>query len=156
MEWLKMGLGPLEKLISFLQAKSVTNDVQKKQVLRELQHNLNVFKNGYLNHFSEDTMIGHLANEAYKSAISSNFKFSKLRAGKIEPYHILDERNRRYQGWTIEQLLEKVDEKIEELRTLQRMNGGSVENLRNNTALMLSNVYFRLKLAADFIQSENK
>lgn len=156
MEWLKAGLGPLEKLISFLQAKSVTNDVQKKQVLRELQHNLNVFKNGYLNGFPEDTLIGNLTNEAYKSAITANFKFNKLRAGKIEPYHILDERNRRYQGWTIEQLFDKIDEKIEELRTLQRMNGGSVNNLRNNTALMLSNLYFRLKLAADFIQSEIK
>ena len=30
MEWLKAGLGPLEKLISFLQKKAVTNDVQKK------------------------------------------------------------------------------------------------------------------------------
>ncbi|MBC6490476.1 hypothetical protein ACFSQD_09135 [Flavihumibacter stibioxidans] len=156
MEWLKAGLGPLEKLISFLQTKSATNDVQKKQVLRELQHNLNVFKNGYLNSFPEDTLIGHLTNDAYKSAITANFKFNKLKAGKIEPYHILDERNRRYQGWSLEELFDKIDEKIEELRTLQRMNGGTVKNLRNNTALMLSNLYFRLKLAADFIQSEIK
>ena len=156
MEWLKAGLGPLEKLISFLQKKAVTNDVQKKQVLRELQLNLNVFKNGYLNNFGEDTLINHLSNDAIKAAVIANFSFARLKSGKIEPYHITDERNRRYQGWTIEQLFEKIDEKIEEMKTLQKMNGGSVTNLRNNTALMLSNLYYRLKLAAEFIRSDVK
>ncbi|KIC95343.1 hypothetical protein [Flavihumibacter solisilvae] len=156
MEWLKAGLGPLEKLISFLQKKADTNDVQKKQVLRELQQNLNVFKNGYLNSFGDDTLIVHLSNEAIKAAVVANFSFAKLKAGKIEPYHITDERNRRYQGWTIEQLFDKIDEKIEEMKTLQKMNGGSVANLRNNTSLTLSNLYYRLKLAAEFIRSDVK
>ncbi|MBZ5859491.1 hypothetical protein [Flavihumibacter profundi] len=156
MEWLKTGLGPLEKLISFLQQKSETADVHKKQLLRELRLNLSVFRNGYLNHFPEDTIIGHLSNEAIKAAIKANFKFTKLKPGKIEPYHILDERNRRYQGWTIAQLFDKIDEKIEEIKTIQQMNGGSVKRVRNNIALMLSNLYFRLKLAADFLQSELK
>ncbi|MBL7769488.1 MAG: hypothetical protein JNK20_10955 [Flavipsychrobacter sp.] len=156
MEWLKAGLGPLEKLISFLQARSKTNDVQKRELLRELQHNLNVFKNGYMNQFPEDTIIQHLNNEAIKAAIKSNFKFSKLKAGKIEPYHIKEDRNKRYIGWTMNQLFDKIDEKLEELRTLQKMNGGTVNQLRNNTSLMLSNLYYRLKLAADFIQSDMK
>ena len=85
-----------------------------------------------------------------------NFKFTKLKAGKIEPYHILDERNRRYQGWTIAMLFDKIDEKIEEIRTIQKMNGGTVHKVKNNMSLMLSNLYFRLKLAADFIQSDVK
>jgi hypothetical protein len=156
MEWLKTGLGPLEKLISFLQMKSDTTDVHKKELLRELRLNLSVFKNGYLNHFPEDTIISSLSNEAIKAAIKVNFKFTKLKPGKIEPYHIFDERNRRYQGWTIAQIFDKVDEKIEELRSIQKMNGGSVQKVKNNMALMLSNLYFRLKLAADFIQSDLK
>lgn len=156
MEWLKAGLGPLEKLISYLQSRSKTNDVQKRELLREMQHNLNVFKNGYLNRFSEDTIILHLSNDAIKAAIKANFKFSKLKPGKIEPYHIKEDRNKRYTGWTLDQLYDKIDEKLEELRTLQKMNGGSVKELRNNTALLLSNLYFRLKLAADFIQSDMK
>lgn len=156
MEWLKTGLGPLEKLISFLQRKADTNDVHKRQVLRELRLNLSVFRNGFLNHFPDDTIIGHLSNEAVKAAIQANFKFTKLKQGKIEPYHIQDERNRRYQGWTIAQLFDKIDEKIEELKTLQKMNGGTTSNLRNNITLMLSNLYYRLKLAADFIQSTDK
>lgn len=156
MEWLKAGLGPLEKLISFLQLKSDTTDIHKKELLRELRLNLSVFRNGYLNKFPDDTIISNLSNEAIRAAIKVNFKFTKLKAGKIEPYHILDERNRRYQGWTIAMLFDKIDEKIEEIRTIQKMNGGTVHKVKNNMSLMLSNLFFRLKLAADFIQSDVK
>ena len=156
MEWLKAGLGPLEKLISFLQLKSDTTDIHKKELLRELRLNLSVFRNGYLNKFPDDTIISNLTNEAIRAAIKVNFKFTKLKAGKIEPYHILDERNRRYQGWTIAMLFDKIDEKIEEIRTIQKMNGGTVHKVKNNMSLMLSNLFFRLKLAADFIQSDVK
>ena len=156
MEWLKAGLGPLEKLISFLQLKSDTTDIHKKELLRELRLNLSVFRNGYLNKFPDDTIIGNLSNDGIRAAIKVNFKFSKLKPGKIEPYHIQDERNRRYQGWTIATLFDKIDEKIEELRTIQKMNGGTVKQVKNNIPLMLSNLYYRLKLAADFIQSEVK
>lgn len=156
MEWLKTGIGPLKDLISFLHKKSATTDVQKKLLLKELTHNLNVFKNGYLNQFPEDTIISHLQNEAIRQAVRENFSFPKLKAGKIEPYHIHDERNRRYQGWTLEQLFDKIDEKIEELRTIQKMNNGSVKTVKNNIGLMLSNLYYRLKLAADFIKSDLK
>lgn len=156
MEWLKAGLGPLEKLISFLQQKSDTTDIHKKELLRELRLNLSVFRNGYLNKFPDDTIISNLSNEAIRAAIKVNFKLTKLKAGKIEPYHILDERNRRYQGWTIAMLFDKIDEKIEEIRTIQKMNGGTVHKVKNNMSLMLSNLYFRLKLAADFIQSDVK
>ena len=32
------------------------------------------------------------------------------------------------------------------------MNKGSVEDVKNNTSLMLSNLYYRMKLLADFIK----
>ncbi len=156
MEWLKTGIGPLKDLIAFLQKKSSTNDVHKKQVIRELQNNLNVFKNGFLNNASYDVMIDLLSNEAIKQAITANFTFKKLRPGTIEPYHIYDERNRRYSGWTAEKLVDKIDEKIEELKTIKKMNNGSVEKVKNNMSLMISNLYYRMKLLADFIRSENK
>ena len=57
-------------------------------------------------------------------------------------------------GWTAEKLMEKIDEKVEELKTLKKMNNGSVVNLKNNTGLMISNLYFRMKLLADFIKGE--
>ena len=154
MEWLNTSIGPLKDLITFLNKKSVTNDVHKKQVLRELQNNLNVFKNAFMNKISDDTIIDFLSNEAVKQAITANFSFKKLKTGTIEPYHIYDDRNKRYVGWTAEKLMEKIDEKVEELKTLKKMNNGSVVNLKNNTGLMISNLYFRMKLLADFIKGE--
>ena len=156
MEWFTTGIEPLKDLISFLQKKSVTNDVHKHQVIRELQNNLNIFKNGFINNSSNDVMIDLLSNEAMKEAIAVNFKYKKLKAGAIEPYHIYDERNRRYQGWTAEKLADKIDEKVEELKAIKKMNGGSVEKTKNNISLMMSNLYFRMKLLADFIRDKAK
>jgi len=156
MEWFTTGIEPLKDLISFLQKKSVTNDVHKRQVIRELQNNLNIFKNGFINNSSNDVMIDLLSNEAMKEAIAVNFKYKKLKAGAIEPYHIYDERNRRYQGWTAEKMADKIDEKVEELKAIKKMNGGSVEKTKNNISLMMSNLYFRMKLLADFIRDKAK
>lgn len=155
-EWLKSGIGPLKDLVTFLNKESRTSDVLKKQVIRELQNNLNIFHNGFLNNISQDVLIDMLSNEAIKSAIQQNFKFKKLRPGTIEPYHITEERNKRYTGWTTEKLIDKIDEKIEELKNIRKMNGGTVEGVKNNVSLMLSNLYYRMKLLADFIRSDMK
>ncbi|MBO9660773.1 MAG: hypothetical protein J7527_18265, partial [Chitinophagaceae bacterium] len=91
-----------------------------------------------------------------KEAIKNNFRFRKLKPGSIEPYHVYDDRNKRYIGWDAESLMDKIDEKIEELRNIKKMNGGSLDKVRNNVSLMLSNLYFRMKLLADFIRSDMK
>jgi len=96
LEWLKTGIGPLKDLLTFLNKESKTNDILKKQIIRELRNNLNIFHNAYLNNISPDVMIDMLTNDAIKEAIKNNFKFKKLRVGDIEPYHIYDERNRKY------------------------------------------------------------
>ena len=155
-EWLKTGIGPLKDLLAFLNTEAKTSDVHKKQVIRELRNNLNIFHNGMINDVSQDVIIDLLENECYKDALKNNFKFKKLKAGSIEPYHIYDERNRRYQGWDAEKMMDKIDEKIEELKNIKKMNGGSVANVKNNLSLMLSNLYYRMKLLADFIKSEIK
>lgn len=152
LEWLKAGIGPLKDLLAFLNKESKTSDIIKKQVIRELRNNLNIFHNAYLNSVSPDTMIDMLENEAIKEAIKQNFKFKKLKPGKIEPYHIKDERNKKYTGWDAEKLIDKIDEKIEELKNIKKMNKGSVETAKNNVSLMLSNLYYRMKLLADFIR----
>ena len=153
LEWLKTGIGPLKDLLTFLNKESRTNDVLKKQIIRELRNNLNIFHNAFLNNVSADVMIDMLTNDAIKDGIKNNFKFRKLKAGNIEPYHIFDERNRKYTGWDAEKLTDKIDEKIEELKNIKKMNGNSVEKVKNNISLMLSNLYYRMKLLADFIQS---
>lgn len=152
LEWLKTGIAPLKDLLTFLNNESKTSDVIKKQVIRELRNNLNIFHNAFLNEVKPDVMIDLLSNEAIKEAIKNNFKFKKIKAGNIEPYHVFDDRNKKYIGWDAERLIDKIDEKIEELRNIKKMNGGSVEKVKNNLSLMLSNLYYRMKLLADFIK----
>jgi hypothetical protein len=152
LEWLKTGMGPLKDLLVFLSKEGKTNDVLKKQMIRELRNNLNIFHNAYINEVSADVMIGMLENESIKECIKANFKFKKLKAGTIEPYHVIDERNKKYIGWDAEKLVDKIDEKIEELKNIKKMGGNSVEKVKNNVSLMLSNLYYRMKLLADFIK----
>jgi hypothetical protein len=152
LDWLKTGIGPLKDLLTFLNKESKTNDILKRQVIRELRDNLNVFHNAYKNNVSSDVMVDLLNNDAIKEAIKNNFKFKKLKAGAIEPYHVFDERNKKYIGWTAEKLVDKIDEKIEELKIIKKMNGNTVEKVKNNIALMLSNLYYRMKLLADFLK----
>lgn len=151
-DWLKTGIGPLKDLVSFLNKEAKTRDVVRKELLRELRNNLNNFHNGYLNQVEADVMIDMLENSAIREAVRANFKFRNLKPGRIEPYHIRDERNRRYIGWDAERLVEKIDEKIDELKNIRKMNKGTVQGTRNNISLMLSNLFYRMKLLADFIQ----
>jgi hypothetical protein len=153
MEWLKSGISPLKDLIDFLYKKSQTNDVIKKQLIKELRNNLNVFKNGFMNEVSYDTMIDLLCNDSIQEAVKANFAFNKLRPGTIPEEIIYNDRNKKYAGWTAERLIDKIDEKIIELKNIKRMHNGSVKEVKNNITLMVSNLYYRMKLLADFIQS---
>ncbi len=123
-----------------------------KQIIRELRNNLNIFHNAFLNEVSADVMIDMLSNEAIQKAIGENFKFKKLKPGSIEPYHVYNNRNKKYIGWAAEKLTDKIDEKIEELKNIKKMNKDSVAEVRNNISLLLSNLYYRMKLLADFIK----
>lgn len=153
MEWIKLSIGPVKDLIGFLHSKSKTNDVIKKQLFIELRNNLNVFSNGYRNEVPYDNIIDLLSNEAFRRAIDANFSFKKLRPGTIREIHIHDDRNRKYLGWDSEKLIDKIDEKITELKNIKKLNGGTVRSAKNNIPLMMSNLYFRMKLMADFIRS---
>jgi len=155
MEWIKTGISPLTDLISYINKKSQTNDVVKKRLLMELRNNLNLFKNGFLNSTPYDNVIDLLSNDAIQDAVKSNFPFRKLKGGVILPHHVFEERNKKYQGWTAEQLVDKIDEKIVELRNIKKLNGGSVKKVRNNIPLMMSNLYYRLKLLAEFIRDRD-
>jgi hypothetical protein len=152
LEWLKTGIGPLKDLITFLTKEGKTNDIVKKQVLRELRDNLVVFQNAYKNEVSPDIMIDMLSNEMIRKAVEYNFNFRKLKPGRIEPYHVFDDRNKKYIGWEADKLVDKIDGKIEELKIIKKMNGNSVEKAKNNVAVMLANLYYRMKLLTDFIK----
>jgi hypothetical protein len=151
-EWLKTGIGPLKDILTYLNKESKTNDMLKKLLIRELRNNLNIFHNAYLNEVSADVMIDLLSNSAIQDCNKNNFRFKKLKPGAVEPYHVTDDRNRKYIGWDAERLVDKIDEKIEELKNIKKMNGNSVGKAKNNISLMLSNLYYRMKLLADFIK----
>lgn len=151
-EWLKTGIGPLKDLIAYLNKESKTSDISKKKLVRELRNNLNIFHNAYLNNVSADMIIDMLGNDAVREAVASNFKFKKLKAGTIASHHIKDDRNKKYIGWNADKLVDKIDEKIEELKNIKKMNKGTVAGAKNNFSLMLGNLYYRMKLLADFIK----
>lgn len=154
LEWLKTGISPLKDLLTFLNKEGKTNDIHKRQVIRELRNNLNIFHNAFINNISPDVMIEMLSNEAIKEAIKNNFKFKKIKSGEIKPQHVFDDRNKKYIGWNAERLMDKIDEKIEELKNIKKMNGGSVANVKNNLSLMISNLYYRMKLMGEFLRNK--
>jgi hypothetical protein len=154
MEWIKLSIAPVKDLINFLHTKSKTNDVVKRQLFIELRDNLNVFNNGFLNESPYDNIIDLLNNSAIQQAIKENFSFKKLKPGVLEDRHIKDDRNKKYKGWTTEKLIDKIDEKITELKNIKKLNNGSVTKAKNNIPMMMSNLYYRMKLLADFIRSK--
>lgn len=153
MQWISSTIAPLQNLIGFLYKKSKTNDVHKKQLLTELRDNLNVFKNAFMDNTPYENVIDLLSNSAIRNAVKENFNFNKLRQGKIAAVHIKEDRNKRYLGWTAEKLTDKIDEKIQELKNIKQLNGGNIKKIETKVSVKLSNLYFRMKLLADFIQS---
>jgi hypothetical protein len=153
MDWITGNISQLKDLISFLHKKSKTNDIVKKHIIIELRDNLNLFQNAFINSFSYDNLVDLLSNQAYHEAIKNNFSFKKLRNSVIRSEDIFEERNKRYTGWTAEKLADRIDEKIVELKNIKKLNGGSFKNVKNDIPLMMSNLYFRMKLMADFIKS---
>jgi hypothetical protein len=153
--WLSSTVSPLQSLIGFLQKQSKTNDVQKKQVIMELRDNLNLFKEAYENPITYDRLIDLLSNDAYRNAVKENFNFKKIKSGNIKKQHIKDERNMRYFDWTAEKLMDKIDEKIQALKNVKKLNGGKLEKESQRVSLKISNLYFRMKLMADFIYAKD-
>ena len=156
MEWIKLSIAPIKDLIEFLTKKSKTTDIYKKQLFIELRNNLNVFRNGFMNEVPYDKLIDLLTNQAIQDAVKENFPFKKLKPGKIKASDIQDERNKKYIGWDTEKLLDKIDEKIVELKNIKKMNNDTVEQVKNNIPLMMSNLYYRIKLLVEFIRSDDK
>ena len=68
LEWLKTGIGPLKDMITYLNKEGKTTDVLKKQLLRELRNNLNIFHNAYPNKVSSLNPFDHEVQMLFRFA----------------------------------------------------------------------------------------
>ena len=91
---------------------------------------MKVFLHAYKNKVHPDKVIDNLSNKAILNAINDNFNFKKIKRGVIKEEHIKDDRNTKYRGWSCEKMISKIDEKIEELRTIKKLNT-STDNVEN-------------------------
>jgi hypothetical protein len=91
MTWINTSIGPLKDLISFLYKKSQTNDIHKRQIIRELRNNLIVFENAFINQVPADVIIDNLSNEAVREAVKADFHFDRIKSGHIAEEQIRDE-----------------------------------------------------------------
>ena len=155
MDWISVAIGAIDelrKILISLSAKSKSTNVHKKLIIRELRDNLKKYINVFKNKLSIDLLIDNISNIEITNAIRDDFDFDKLKKGTISEDLIKEPRNRKYIGWTATKLIDKIDEKIEELKSLKLLNNGTITNLlKTKINLMLSNQFYRMKLLARFI-----
>lgn len=128
------------------------NKATKDTLIRELKLNIKAFHTaGKTKKVNYDKLLELLQNDAIKNARKQRFTFNTIKFGKIERHHITDERNLRYQGKDCDWLFKNIDEKIEDLR-IQKQYHGSLNSIENsNIALQFSNLFYKLKLLAEYI-----
>jgi hypothetical protein len=150
-EWLSL-IGSLPEIITGLNKKAKTNVVVKKLLISELKNNLKHFKTAKKNNFSQTQLITIICNTTMISAISNGFRFSKVKNGIITIDIIHDKRNLRYVGKDCEWLFQSISDKISELKTIYSLDPlPSLDN--SNMTLQFSNLFFKMKLLADFINN---
>ena len=150
-DFLSPAVSVLKDLVAFLNRESKTENITKKLLLRELRDNFKVLMYAHEKNADIRLVIDQLSNAAIKDAIKSGFDFNKVRKGKITEKSIFDERNKKYIGWTCARLFDKIDEKIEELRTIKKLYP-NIEDSKRNVSVMIANLYYRMRLLADFIR----
>lgn len=139
-------------LVGNLSGLVKNNRATKDALIRELRLNIKAFNTAYKNKkINYDKLIELLQNDAIKTARKSRFTFSSIKPNEIKKSDILDSRNFRYEGKNCDWLFKNIDEKIEDLR-IQKQYNGSLNELENtNINLQFSNLFFKMKLLADFI-----
>lgn len=149
--WISTVVSHATDIIPKLSEKSRSVNIHKKLLIRELRDNLKVFIHAYKNKVHPDIVIDSLSNRAIVDSINANFNFKRLKKGVIKNEHVKDDRNKKYIGWSSEDLMNKIDEKIEELRTIKKLTGSTENVVKTNIPLILSNLFYRMKLMAEFI-----
>ena len=155
LEWINTaisGVSELREITTGLSRSARGKVAHKKLIIRELRDNINVFDLAYRNVIDAEALIDRISNQRIVSALEDGNTL-KLRRGRIREEHIEDKRNNRYLDWTSAQLVDKIDEKIQLIKNIKEGSGAvtiaEVEN--TNIGLILSNIYYRMKLLAKFL-----
>lgn len=150
-DWLTI-VKELPELVSNLGGLIKNNRALKDQLIRELKLNLKAFETAQKGKaINYDKLLSLLKNEQIQIARQQRFTFNSIKNGTIGSHHIYNDRNKKYEGKTCEWLFKNIDEKIEDLR-IQREYHGSLHQIENsNLPLQFSNLFYKLKLLADFI-----
>ncbi len=149
-EWLAV-VKELPSLIKELGGLITSSRATKNLLLSELKNNLKQFENAKKAHLSYDQLITIVSNEQMLVARKSGFTFSLIKIGRIQEKHIIDKRNKRYIGKDCEWLFISISDKIDELKKLQSQKSfDEIDEL--NIPLQFSNLFFKMKLLAEFIR----
>ena len=152
-EWLA-SIKNIAEIVGSLGELAKNNRATKDMLIRELKLNIKAFETAQKNKtVNYDKLLLLLKNERIQKARESKFTFLTIKKGVIESKHIRDTRNKKYLGKNCEWLFKNIDEKIDDLRN-QKQYHTSLENIDNSIiALQFSNLFYKMKLLAEFINS---
>jgi hypothetical protein len=129
-----------------------TNRAMKDLLIRELKINLKVFETARKgNDINYDKLLDLLKNERIQAARESRFSFLTIKSGNVLEKDIKDQRNMRYAGRSCEWFFKNIDEKIEDLRNQKSYFGSLNSAEKSNIGLQFSNLFYKMKLLAEFI-----
>ncbi|MEO5776663.1 MAG: hypothetical protein ABIQ27_07140 [Flavobacterium sp.] len=152
-EWLS-SIKNITEIVSSFGELAKNNRATKDMLIRELKLNIKGFETAQNNKtINYDKLLSLLKNDRIQKARESRFTFATLKKGVIENKHIKDDRNKKYRGKSAEWLFKNIDEKIDDLRN-QKQYHSSLENIdKSIIALQFSNLFYKMKLLAEFINS---
>jgi hypothetical protein len=146
-EWFTL-IGSLPELLRELGRKTRTNNATKKLLLSELRNNLKHFNTAEKNQFSPQQLVSILSNTEILAARHSGFDFGKIRKGHIIASE--DKRNSKYLSKDCEWMFLNISDKIVELKAIYSLQPFP-DLSHSNIQLQLSNLFYKMKLLAEFI-----
>ncbi|MBN2812593.1 MAG: hypothetical protein JXQ80_00880 [Bacteroidales bacterium] len=152
LDWLS-GIKDIAELITGLGKKIKSDKATKDLLLRELRINIKAFETAQKSEkIDYDRLLGLLKNDTIKQARKDRFSFNTVKSGHLTETDIRDERNNRYKGKDCGWVFKNIDEKIEDLQNQQQYHGSLNSVDKANIALQFSNLFYKMKLLADFIR----
>ncbi len=152
LEWLA-SIKDIADIIASLSELIKGNIATKDLLIKELKLNIIAFEIAQKDKkIDYDKLLLLLKNEQINKARQSKFIFSTIKRGKIEDKHVKDIRNNKYIGKNCGWLFKNIDDKIDELRITKQYHNTLKNIERKSVALQFSNLFFKLKLLAEFIK----